>query len=405
MNELYTDNISVSYGNENIIENMSLEFERGGFIGILGPNGCGKTTFLKTISRILSPNTGAVFIDDKDIKEFGSKSLARTLGCVSQETNVAFDFTVKDVVLMGRYPHMGKLTPLSENDLKIAEDAMKTTNVAHLSGRLITEISGGERQRVLIARSIAQQPKILLLDEPTSHLDINHQIDILTMIRSLTPKITVIGVFHDLNLAAHFCDRIILMEKGKVIKSGTPEEVLTKELIKRCFSIKMMVTKHPITFKPYLVPEYGVFSSVNSKKIHVISGGGTGAGLFYTLGFYGFSVTAGVLSMNDSDFESAKTLGYDVICEPPFTKISPESVEKNIKLINESDAVVVTDMPIGFENLPNIEALKNAKTKVYFLKTFEDMTGGVASKIRDGLLCCGAERVCDISELVGKLFS
>lgn len=401
--ELSADEISVSYGDHKVIEKLSLEISQGGFIGILGPNGCGKTTFLRTLSRILKPESGAVFIEGTDVSDFDSKALARTIGCVSQETNIAFNFTVKDVVMMGRHPHIGRLTPLSETDLKIVDDAMKTTNVSHLADRYVTEISGGERQRVLIARSIAQQPKILLLDEPTSHLDINHQIEILGMIQELTPEITVIGVFHDLNLASHFCDRIVLMEKGKIIKVGTPSEVLTPELIKKSFSIRMMVTTHPLSGKPYLVPEYGVNSSPGSKKIHVVSGGGTGTDIFYTLSLHGFSVTAGVLSMNDSDYSAAKTLGLDVIAEPPFTEISKDSIEKQIQMMNESDAVVVSDMPVGKGNLPNIEALKNINTKIYFIKKFDDCTEGTASDLRKELIENGAETVESLTELIKKL--
>ncbi|MDO5843787.1 MAG: ABC transporter ATP-binding protein [Methanocorpusculum sp.] len=401
--ELSAENLSVSYGDHLVFENLSLAVEQGGFIGILGPNGCGKTTFLRTLSRVLTPDSGTVFIENVDIKEFNVKALARTIGCVSQETSVSFNFTVKDIVMMGRHPHIGRLSPLSEEDLKIVDEAMKTTNVSNLADRFITEISGGERQRVLIARSIAQQPKILLLDEPTSHLDINHQIDILSMIQALTPKITVIGVFHDLNLASHFCDKIVLMEKGKIIKVGTPSEVLTTELIKKSFSIKMMVTTHPVTGKPYLVPEYGVFSSPNSKKIHVISGGGSGTEIFYMLSMYGYSVTAGVLSTNDSDFVSAKTLGLEVISEPPFTEISEESIVKQKQLINESDAVIVTDMPVGAGNLSNIEALKDISAEIYFIRSFSDYTGGKASEIRESLIKNGAEVADSIPELLKKL--
>lgn len=401
--EISAENISVSYGDHQIIEKLSLEISQGGFIGILGPNGCGKTTFLRTLSRILTPKEGAVYIEGTDVNEFDSKALARTIGCVSQETNIAFNFTVKDVVMMGRHPHIGRLTPLSEADLKIVDDAMKTTNVSHLADRFVTEISGGERQRVLIARSIAQQPKILLLDEPTSHLDISHQIEILSMIQALTPKITVVGVFHDLNLASHFCDRIVLMETGKIIKVGTPAEVLTTELIKKSFSTRMMVTTHPISGKPYLVPEYGVNQFSGSKKIHVISGGGKGTEVFYMLSLHGFSVTTGILSTNDSDYSSSKILGLDVISEYPFTEISKESIEKQISLINESDAVVVTSMPVGKGNLPNIESLKDTHSKIYFINKFDDYTNGKASEIRNELIENGAEVVENLTELIKKL--
>ncbi|HJJ61882.1 MAG TPA: ABC transporter ATP-binding protein, partial [Methanocorpusculum sp.] len=198
--------ITVGYGDHTVLKSVSLDIEQGGFIGILGPNGCGKTTFLRSLSKVLKPEDGVVYIDGKTVSSYDAKTFAKTLGCVSQETETGFEFTVKDIVLMGRHPHIGRLTPLKAEDYAIAEEAMRFTNVLSFKDRLVTELSGGERQRVLIAKTLAQQPKILLLDEPTNHLDVCHQIEILQLIRSLTPKITVIGVLHDLNLASYFCD-------------------------------------------------------------------------------------------------------------------------------------------------------------------------------------------------------
>jgi iron complex transport system ATP-binding protein len=399
------DNISVRYGEHHVIEQFSLAVDQGGFIGILGPNGCGKTTFLRAISRILKPDKGAVFIEGLDAESFDSRALAKTIGCVGQETDVAFPFTVREIVLMGRYPHIGKLAPLSPKDLAIADEAMKTTNTYHLADRLITEISGGERQRVLIARTLTQQPKILLLDEPTSHLDINHQIEIMELIRDLTPKITVIGVFHDLNLASYFCDRIVLMKQGKILAVGTPAEVLTPEKIRESFSVGMMVSTHPLTGKPHLIPEYGVLPASASTRIHVISGGGTGTEILHTLCLHGFTVSAGVLAANDSDCLAAVKLGLETVIEPPFAVVSDASVQKLKQMLVRADKIVVTGMPVGYGNLANLKALTGVSKPVYLIGEGEDYTDGEATRIRRALIGSGAVIVPDITVLMKMLYA
>ncbi len=399
------DNISVRYGDHHVIEQFSLAVDQGGFIGILGPNGCGKTTFLRALSRILKPDDGAVFIEGLDAESYDSRTLAKTIGCVGQETDVAFPFTLREIVLMGRYPHIGKLAPLSAKDLAIADEAMKTTNTFHLAERLITEVSGGERQRVLIARTLTQQPRILLLDEPTSHLDINHQIEIMDLIRDLTPEITIIGVFHDLNLASYFCDRIVLMKHGKILAVGTPMEVLTPEKIRESFSVGMMVSTHPLTGKPHLIPEYGVQPASTSTRIHVISGGGTGTEVLYTLCLHGFTVSAGVLAANDSDCLAAVKLGLETIIEPPFAVVSDASIQKLKKMLTNADKIVITGMPVGYGNLANLKALTEVSTSVYLIGEGEDYTDGEATRVRKTLIENGAVVISDITTLMKILYA
>ncbi len=399
------DNISVRYGEHHVIEQFSLAVDQGGFIGILGPNGCGKTTFLRAISRILKSDQGAVFIDGLDAESYDSRTLAKTIGCVGQETDIAFPFTVREIVLMGRYPHIGKLAPLSPKDLAIADEAMKTTNTFHLADRLITEVSGGERQRVLIARTLTQQPRILLLDEPTSHLDINHQIEIMDLIRDLTPKITVIGVFHDLNLASYFCDRIVLMKQGKILAVGMPAEVLTPEKIRESFSVGMMVSTHPLTGKPHLIPEYSVQPTSVSTRIHVISGGGTGTEILHTLCLHGFPVSAGVLAANDSDCLAAVKLGLETVIEPPFAVVSDASVQKLMQMLVRADKIVVTGMPVGYGNLANLKALTEVSKPVYLIGEGEDYTNGEATHIRRALIENGAVSIPGITALMKILYA
>ena len=395
--------ITVGYGEHTVLKSVSLAIEQGGFLGILGPNGCGKTTFLRSLSKVLKPEDGVVYIDGKTVSSYDAKTFAKTVGCVSQETETGFEFSVRDIVLMGRHPHIGRLAPLTAGDYAIADEAMRFTNTLQFKDRLVTELSGGERQRVLIAKTLAQQPKILLLDEPTNHLDVCHQIEILQLIRSLTPKITVIGVLHDLNLASYFCDRIVLMEKGQILSVGTPAEVLTPEQVYNVFSVRMIVSPHPVTGKPYLIPEYGIPQTPGSRHIHVISGGGSGAELFYSLSLHGFTVTAGVLSANDSDAQAASVLGIETILEPPFAAVSEASAARLKELVAKADAVVVTAMPVGHGNLSNLTALAGCKVPVYVLGEFADYTGGRAKEARQKILDEGGICTADVMSLMKKL--
>ena len=395
--------ITVGYGEHTVLKSVSLAIEQGGFLGILGPNGCGKTTFLRSLSKVLKPEDGVVYIDGKTVSSYDAKTFAKTVGCVSQETETGFEFSVRDIVLMGRHPHIGRLAPLTAGDYAIADEAMRFTNTLQFKDRLVTELSGGERQRVLIAKTLAQQPKILLLDEPTNHLDVCHQIEILQLIRSLTPKITVIGVLHDLNLASYFCDRIVLMEKGQILSVGTPAEVLTPERVYDVFSVRMIVSPHPVTGKPYLIPEYGIPQTPGSRHIHVISGGGSGAELFYSLSLHGFTVTAGVLSANDSDAQAASVLGIETILEPPFAAVSEASAARLKELVAKADAVVVTAMPVGHGNLSNLTALAGCKVPVYVVGEFADYTGGLAKEARQKILDEGSICTADVMSLMKKL--
>lgn len=395
--------ITVGYGEHTVLKSVSLAIEQGGFLGILGPNGCGKTTFLRSLSKVLKPEDGVVYIDGKTVSSYDAKTFAKTVGCVSQETETGFEFSVRDIVLMGRHPHIGRLAPLTAGDYAIADEAMRFTNTLQFKDRLVTELSGGERQRVLIAKTLAQQPKILLLDEPTNHLDVCHQIEILQLIRSLTPKITVIGVLHDLNLASYFCDRIVLMEKGQILSVGTPAEVLTPEQVYNVFSVRMIVSPHPVTGKPYLIPEYGIPQTPGSRHIHVISGGGSGAELFYSLSLHGFTVTAGVLSANDSDAQAASVLGIETILEPPFAAVSEASAARLKELVAKADAVVVTAMPVGHGNLSNLTALAGCKVPVYVVGEFSDYTGGLAKEARQKILDEGGICTADVMSLMKKL--
>ena len=240
---LRVDRIQFYYEARRVLDEISFEAGEGEFIGLIGPNGSGKTTLLKIIDGILKPRIGSVYLDCKRISELDPKELARELAIVPQTADLSFDLKVFDVVMMGRYPYLGKLSFEGEVDEEKVRFWMKLTNTLHLAERSIKEVSGGERQRVLIARALAQEPRILLLDEPTSNLDVCYQIEIMNLLKELVEKLglTIICAIHDLNLAARYSDKIILINGGRIKGIGRPIEVLTKENLRDVFKIEAKI--------------------------------------------------------------------------------------------------------------------------------------------------------------------
>lgn len=402
--------IDVSYGAKKILEAISFYADRGEILGIIGPNGSGKTTLIKTMSRIVTPDSGEVRLSDHDLGTFSFRDLARQVAVVPQEISINFAYTVREIVMMGRHPYIGRLSSETSEDLEICDRAMRLANVAHLAGSSVHEISGGERQRVLIARALAQEPKILLLDEATSNLDISHQMEILNIIRGFTDDITVISVFHDLNLAAYYCDRLIMLKDRRVYAAGSPGDVLTRETLNAVYGIDALVKPHPLTGKPYVLPiyEYTV-KDRPEQSVHVICGGGMGSDLLYALHKEGFRVSTGVLNGFDTDYATATALNIPCVTEAPFSAISPDARSELERCIDAAHAVVVTAMPIGRGNIENIRILERCRNKPIILlnggkaQSFRDFTGGEAEAIIRGLLDRGAataERIEQVLQIL-----
>lgn len=243
--------VSFSYGEASVLEEADLTVESGQIVGIIGPNGAGKTTLLRLVSGYLKPRLGRLLLEDQDLSRLTSRELARKVAVVPQQAPSEFEFTVADVVRMGRNPHLGLLQPLSAEDESVVASALERTGLAALRDRPFTQLSGGERQRVLVARAIAQQPRLLLMDEPTAHLDLHFQIVTMRLVRSL--GVAALTVMHDLNLAAAFCDRMVMMKAGKIVASGTVEELMTPDRIHEVFGIEATVARHPRSGRPVVI--------------------------------------------------------------------------------------------------------------------------------------------------------
>ena len=249
---LSVDGVSFKYGEQWVLRGIGFEVAKGDFLGIIGPNGSGKTTLLRVIDGILKPQEGEVRLEGTEVGRLRREALARSVAVVPQYSALAFPFSVEEVVLMGRSPHLGRWRFEGERDLRIAREAMEMTDTLALAARDMESLSGGERQRVLIARALAQEPRLMLLDEPTAFLDIRHQVDFFDRIRALNRErgLTVIAVTHDINLAAHYCDRIILLKDGRIEAAGPVEDVITEEHIRKAYETKILVDRHPGTGSP-----------------------------------------------------------------------------------------------------------------------------------------------------------
>jgi iron complex transport system ATP-binding protein len=257
MSILQAEHISFSYNGAPVLRDVSFAVETGDFVGLIGPNGTGKTTLLNLIDGILKPRAGMIRIHGVPLHQLQRDALAKIVAVVPQESPMIFPFLVQEVVLMGRAPHLGKWRFEGEKDLAIVKQAMAVTDTLALAGRSMNRLSGGERQRVLIARALAQEPQLLLLDEPTASLDIRHQVEFFNLIKTLnmTQGLTVIAVTHDINLASLYCDRIILLKEGRIQVAGPPVEVITEEHIQAVYKTPVMVDRHPITDLPRVTPK------------------------------------------------------------------------------------------------------------------------------------------------------
>lgn len=239
--------LSFSYGEKKAIDHITLHVNEGEFVGLIGPNGSGKSTVLKNVYRGLTPDRGTITLDGENLLKMSHKKSALKLAVVGQENDVPFDFLVEEIVAMGRTPHKKLFDIDNVHDKQIVHHALEHLGMENMAKRNYLNLSGGEKQRVIIARAIAQECDFLILDEPTNHLDISYQIQIFDFIKRL--KVTVLSAIHDLNMAALYCDRIYVLKEGNIVLQGTPEEVLTPENIFNVYGVRSSVEQHPITGK------------------------------------------------------------------------------------------------------------------------------------------------------------
>ena len=231
--------LSFNFGSKNILADIDLSIKDNGIVGIIGPNGSGKSTLLKCIYRVLKPKTGTIFIDGKNINDYQFKETAKKMAVVAQHNDTHFDFNVLEMVLIGRSPHKKFMQRDSAEDIELAYKALEQVNMKDFADRNFSSLSGGEKQRIILARALVQNTDCLILDEPTNHLDIKHQLHFMSLAKDL--KITVISAIHDLNIAAMYCDKIYALKEGQIIASGSVNEVITEEVIKTLYDVEAKI--------------------------------------------------------------------------------------------------------------------------------------------------------------------
>lgn len=249
-----------AYQQQPVLNALNMEVPQGAFTAIVGPNGCGKSTFVKQLIKSLKPQSGDIHIFGKPLNSYSHKALGKLIAYVPQATQIGFDFTVEEVVLMGRYPHLKRFQSETPKDREIAAEAMKATGVWALKDKPANALSGGEQQRVIVARALAQEPQILILDEPISHLDLPHQVELMALIRKMAQEkgITVLAIIHDLNLALDYSDYVVMMQGGQVHYSGIPTEIISERSIREIYGLEVCMIQNPVTGNPHVIPKMAV---------------------------------------------------------------------------------------------------------------------------------------------------
>lgn len=412
-------NLHFGYGGDFLLSGLDFSVKKGTFTGIIGPNGSGKTTLLKCLVKLLPPAAGKIVLDGKDLAKWTVREIARQVGFVPQRWETGFAFTAYDLVMMGRYPHQKRFSPENPKDRETVRKAMIATKTLHLAERPITEMSGGELQRVIIAQALAQSPDLLLLDEPTSHLDITHQIDLCELLKELNRDLglTVICILHDLNLAAQYCDQLILLNKGKIYAAGDVEKVLTAHHIEEVYGVKAHIQHDPIVGRYFInfhADPPDSFKGINRcpARVHLIGGGGAAAELYRPLLSLGCRLSAGVLNIEDTDWVKAKEYGIPVVEEAPFSPVSEEKYRQNLSMMKEADLVILCNLPFGPGNVNNLLAAEKSLKMGKQLQICDftpiakrDFTGGTAGRIYAGLAASGAVIHSTKTELMKALFN
>src|SRR5437764_2282661 len=349
--------LTFGYAKQPLLYAVHLQVRAGEMLGLLGPNGSGKTTLLRLISGVLRPRQGKIFLEGRDLHQWGRRGAARRIAVVPQELHMPFAFTVEHMVGLGRTPFVNFLGSQTKHDQSIVQEAMQAAGIDTLAPRFFNELSGGERQRVIIAMALAQEPRLLLLDEPTSHLDIKYQVETLELIQHLNRErgMTIIAAMHDLNLAARYFPRLLLFQRGIVADAG-PAEVLQPKLLSRVYGINVQVGILRGSEHLSVLPPSGESMEEEARdrvqaQVHVMAGGGSGELMMRALADAQIPFVAGALNIGDSDHTLALRLAEDVITEQPYAPISPAMLERVCASLIHVALLILCPVPIGPGNL------------------------------------------------------
>lgn len=357
---IFTENLNVGYDKKVVVEQVNICANRGELICLLGPNGSGKSTILRTLTGLQPPITGRVEINGMDVATIKKAELAKKMAIVLTEQVSLGLLTVFEIASMGRYPHTNFLGRLSTEDETIVEEALDLVDAGYLKNRYYFELSDGEKQKVMIARALVQEPELIVLDEPTSHLDVRHKVEVISILRKLCLEkgITVVLSLHDIDIAIKGCQKILLIEKGKVKAQGTPEEIIKTGTIQNLYSIEGANYNELLGCLEFCSPVI--------PEVFITGGNGTGTGVYRAVSRAGFGMCCGVLHSNDIDLHVAKALSCDVVEEESFSRISEKHYMDAAAKMAKMHYVIDTGFPVGKTNESNldliIDAIKMGKT-------------------------------------------
>ncbi len=392
---LEVQNITFGYDNKPLLYEVSLQVRKGEMVGLLGPNGSGKTTLLRLISGLLAPQRGAVVVEGRTLQAWGRRRAAQRIAVVPQELHIPFAFTVEHMVSLGRTPFVkpffGTRTP---HDQRVIADALELAGIGPFAERIFNELSGGERQRVMIAMALAQKPSLLLLDEPTSHLDIKYQIETLELVQHLNKEreVTIIAAMHDLNLASRYFSRLLLFQRG-IVADGSPAEVLEPAVLSRVYDINVRVgilrgAKH-LSVLPPDEERDDTPHRQQQAYVHLLSGGGSGEVMMRALADEHIPFISGALNIGDSDYTLALRLAEQVIVEQPYAPISQASLEQVRASLERVALLIICPTPIGAGNVALLREAVSAAQRglsVLLVATPDTRDVGGAVETDDGLL-------------------
>jgi len=418
--ELAFEEVSIAYRGRPAVRSVSLTVRPGEVVALAGPNGSGKSTLIRAAVGLAEGSRGLVRVGGYDVRRASPVERARRIAWMPQEEPLGDNVPLADYVEFGRYAWIPRWTPPSPSDRAAVQRAIAEVDLAALAHRGIAELSGGERQRARLARALAQDTPVLLLDEPTAHLDIGHQLEVLERIRSFAhrERRSVLIALHDLNMAARFTDRIAVLSHGRLVALGAPAEVLSSELMETVWGVVAEIRRDPASGLPFLLPRLpharaeGRPTPLGRPRVHLLAGGGSGAPLMRALFDRGYEVSVGVVPLFDSDTELAQELGLPVVAELPFAPIGAEALERLDRSLEAAAAVVVAPFPVGPTNLANLERLRSwvGRRPIALVEqppgTRWDYADGRATEVREELLRNGATRVADLGaavEWVGRV--
>ncbi|UCG00071.1 MAG: ABC transporter ATP-binding protein [Spirochaetaceae bacterium] len=365
-NLIETRSVGFVTAEKRIIDGISISVKRGEFVGLVGPNGAGKTTLLRLMIGVLPPTAGEVLLEERRLQEIRLRERARKMSYLSQETSTVFPYPVLDILLMGRYPFLGRFRRESESDLDKARRALAYVGMSDFEDRYFNELSGGERQLILFAKILVQETDLLLLDEPTSNLDIKHQDQFFSMACELTrEKKAVVAAVHNLNIASQYCSRLILLHRGRVAAEGKPDEVLRSEQLDGVYETKTVVTRNTSTGALVVnVAPRAQAGRYPMPRIHVIGGAGSAINLTRELVRLGYRISGGVAHEYDADQKLWHTLEVPFVSIGAFSHITAQDLDKARSLVEEADLTILCSFPVGPGNEGNLALAERARRLV-----------------------------------------